>query len=132
MVPCHRLTALDINRRPDAIAGLQPVGPDLDSMPDRLTLRLNVDDTNLRPLPAEPAGVGGLPAALGVEGGLCQEHVGGLRLAGDREDVGDGRFRLQLVVADEPTGASGQWGSEAARGNPASVALALHQRGHGL
>ena len=49
MMPCHRLTSRGINRRVDTITGLEPVRAYLDSMADRLTLRLDVDNTSLRP-----------------------------------------------------------------------------------
>src|ERR1700674_1934825 len=106
MMPCHRLSAWGINRCPDTIAGLQLVRPHFDSMPDRLTLRLHVDNASLRPTPAQRARVRRLPAALRVKGRFLEEHVGALRFAGHRKDLGDGRLRFKLVVADEPAGAS--------------------------
>src|SRR5438270_10060870 len=120
MMPCYRLTACGIHRCMDAVAGLQPIGPHLDAMPDRFPLRLHVDNTNLRPVPDEPAGVGRLPTALRIEGRFLEKHVGAPRLAGDRKEFGDGRVRFQMVVADEPAGTSSKGGGEAASGDPAS------------
>src|ERR1700720_4550892 len=110
MMPCYSLSAGGINHCPNTIAGFQLVRPHFDSMPDRLTLRLHVDNANLRPTPAEGAGVGRLPAALRVKGRFLEKHVSALRFADHRKDLGNGRLRFQLVVADEPAGTSSQRG----------------------
>src|SRR6267378_2209256 len=132
MVPSDGLASCGINRRVDAIAGLQPIGPYLDAMPDRLALRLNVDDAGLRPVPAEPAGVGGLPTAFGIEGRLLEKHIRLLRLTRDREDVADRAVRFQMVVANEAARPSRQRGGETAGRDPAPLTLGLHQRRHGF
>src|SRR5438067_8088658 len=124
MMPRDGLAPRLIHRGVHTVAGLQLVGPDLDAMPDRLALRLCVDDPSLRPIPAQPAGVGGLPAALGVEGGLLEEHVRPPSFAGNREDVGDGCVGPKTVVANEAAGPSRQRGRETAGRSPAPVALA--------
>src|SRR5438034_11399582 len=115
-----------VYRRVDPIAGLQFVRPNLDALPDRLALRLHIDDARLCPVPAEPAAVGGLSAALGIEGGLLEEHVRELSFAGNREDVGHGGVSLQTVVANEPARPSRQRCGETAGGGPAPVPLGLH------
>ena len=70
-------------------------------MPDRLTLRLNVDDASPSLIPAEPTGVGGLPTPFRIEGCFLEEHVRVRRLACDRENVSDDGIGLQPVVTDE-------------------------------
>src|SRR5205823_788169 len=130
MMPSDGLASHLIHCGPHTVAGLQFVGPDLDAMPDRLALRLYVNDPSLRLIPAQPAGVGGLPATLGIEGSVLEEHISPLSLAGNREDVGDGGVGLQTVVADEAARPSCQRRAEIASRGPAAVPLALHQRGH--
>ena len=128
----HCLTPGGIHHCMDSIAWLQPVRGDLDAMPDRLTLGLNIDDASRGALPGQRPGVGRLPAALGVKRGLVQEYVGVLRLAGHRENIGDSGVAFQPVISDEPAGAPGQRRGKGARRDPASITLALHQGCHSL
>src|SRR2546428_11053514 len=104
----HCLTPRGIHHSMDSIAWLQPVRGDLDAMPDRLTLGLNIDDASRGALPGQRPGVGRLPAALGVKRGLVQEYVGVLWLAGHRENIGDSGVAFQPVISEEPAGAPGQ------------------------
>ena len=132
MMPSDGLASRLIHCGLHTVAGHQFGGRHLDAMPDRLALRLHVNDPSFRPIPAQPAGVGGLPATLGIEGSVLEEHVSPLSLAGNREDVGDGGVGLQTVVADEAARPSCQRRAEIAGRGPAAVTLALHQCGHGV
>src|SRR5205814_6914516 len=56
MMPRDGLASRLIHRGVHTVAGLQLVGPDLDAMPDRLALRLRIDDPSPRLIPSPPAG----------------------------------------------------------------------------
>src|SRR2546427_7335654 len=101
MMPSDGLSPGLVHRRVNPIAGLQFVRPNLDALPDRFALRLHIDDARLGPVPADPAAVGGLSPALGIEGGLLEEHVRELSFAGNREDVGHGGVGPPTVLANE-------------------------------
>src|SRR5438132_6197067 len=97
-------------------------------MPYSVALWLDVDNTSRRPVPAKDSDVGRLPAALRVAGRFLEEDVGPLRVAGDRKDLAHDGVCFQPVVADEPARPASERGGETARGDPAAITLALHQR----
>ena len=128
-----RLTALSIHRGAHPIAGLEPIGRRGDPVTNRLTLWLHVDDDDLRAVPGQPAGIGRLPASLRIKRRLFEEHIGLPRVAGDREDVGDGSVHVEPVIADKARRSARQRRRESAGCHTAALPLTLHQcrdRGH--
>src|SRR5690349_4203691 len=95
------LPASGVDLGVNPVAGLQPIGTDLNPVPDRLALRLHIDDLSLLVVPVEPAGVGGLPTAFRIEGRFLEEDIRLARLAGYGKDIGNGRRDLEAVVSDK-------------------------------
>src|SRR5207245_9227508 len=98
-VTCDRLPARSIHYSGHAIPWLDPIGWRGDAVADRLTLRLDVEDTRLLAVPGQPAGIGRLPTPLGIEGRLFEEHIRLCWVSRDGEDVGNSRIDSALVGA---------------------------------
>src|SRR5207249_10650203 len=128
VMPGDRLAAWSIHDGAHAIAGLEPIGWHRDAVADRLTLRLDVEDSRLLAVPGQPAGICRLTAPLGIEGRFFEEHIRLFWVTRDREDVGKSRINLELVVAVKTRRASRQRRRESAGCDPAPFPLTLHQR----